>query len=37
MLQTRKSHTLVVALYCLASMMLGYTLYSVFRAVPDAD
>jgi hypothetical protein len=32
MLQTRKSHTLVVALYCLASMMLGYTLYSVFWA-----
>jgi len=32
MLQTIKNHPLLVALYFLGSMMLGYTLYSVFSA-----
>ena len=32
MLQTRKSQSLIVALYCIAAIMLGYTLYSVFSA-----
>jgi hypothetical protein len=32
MLQTRKRQSLILALYCIASIILGYTLYSVFSA-----